>query len=149
MKEMIIISKESLNRFNLEKNVESIKQEELAKPNAKCPIDDGANLCSDELLKALFNTDRYAEPEDEQNGRSEHVVLGYVLDVPVIVTYWQNRNMLDIDTVFKTKVYLESPHAIDAEITQRITDGLEGTDIRFDKAVNGRKNEWHFYFYYI
>lgn len=86
----IKISKENLSKFNHDKNVVGITQEELV----SCPFNDQADLCTDAVFDNLFDNGEYIEHKDPLG--SAHWVVGFIGEIPVTCYYWYDMNYLVI-----------------------------------------------------
>lgn len=133
----IKISKESMERFNHDKNVVG------ATNRVPCPINNGADLNSDAMLDNLFEFDDYVE---RQFG-NHFVALGFIEDVPFKVEYdlFDNRLLLSCCDYMKGK---EKFNILKDEIKERLTDEQVEPDITFYSDVDGKQYFGICHFYY-
>lgn len=131
----IKISKESMERFNHDKNVVGITQEELV----SCPINNGADLNSDCMLDVLFDDGEYVEYEVETN---HFEVLGFIDGAAIIAEYWLRNNILKIKTIHPTtRGLIESYRTL---LKDRLTDEQVEPAIYANETIG----EYVVHFYY-
>lgn len=124
----IKISKESMERFNHDKNVVG------ATNRVPCPINNGADLNSDAMLDNLFEFDDYVE---RQFG-NHFVALGFIEDVPFKVEYdlFDNRLLLSCYDYVEGK---RKFNILSEEIEKRLTDEQVKPDLVFYADVDGKE----------
>lgn len=81
--ETIQISKESVGKFNHDKNVVDMTMGELFKRHLECPINNGSDLNTDAVFDDLFDDGQYVE--NRVNGK--YVALGFIDGVPARCQY--------------------------------------------------------------
>ncbi len=97
--ETIQISRESVDKFNHDKNVVDMTIEELLERHLECPINNGSDLNSDAMLDSLFDDGQYVE--NRANGK--YVALGFIDGVPARCQYELGDNFMFIFPILKKK----------------------------------------------
>lgn len=146
----IHISKESMERFNHDKNVVGITQKELMEDYegelVECPFNDQADLCSDAVFDNLFDNAEWREQHEYGCFDATHYVVGFISEKPVVCFYWYNMNSMHI----KYDFCMGENEQKDFEelLTARVSD--DGQTFAKLKRVQNTKNhkEWELNFYY-
>lgn len=98
------------------KKVEDMTTQELYEAGLECPINNGADLQSGELLASLFDEGQYAE--GKVNDRC--VAIGFVAGIPVKCEYGLGYNWAWVTAIMKKKECNYTP--LDKVLPVRMSD---------------------------
>lgn len=133
----IKISKESVNKFNHDKNVVDMSYKELCENCPECPINNGADLNAQFMLESLFDSETYVK---NKIGNS-YIALGFINGIPVRCKYELGTNSLWVIAVLPKK---ECDYtSLDEILPKRLSD-----DEVFAKVTYFNSGYWYANFFY-
>lgn len=148
MDKTIKISKESMERFNHDKNVVGITQEELMEEHedelVECPFNNQADLHSDAVFDFLFDNGDYLEHHEPY--QSTHWVVGYIGGLAVTGYWWYGMNSLIIK--HSEILYGKSLEEFEKMLINR-TSGDGNLSVKLERLEDTRiRKVWELKFYY-
>lgn len=118
----IKISKESMEKFNHDKNVVGYEN------RMPCPINNGADMHADMLLEGLFDDGAYVKNGYEREGYWFET-LGFVNKLPVFCGYQFGENRLTVRFVETSTTAVVNAADFEEILRQRLTDEQVWPDI--------------------